>query len=410
MNAVDAQPLPRLREQIRFVGVDFSYFGERLQLQGLDLAIGQGQQVAFVGPSGSGKSTVLGLLQRLYEPRAAPSASMAMTSPQPPRTSLRGQMGVVFQDNFLFNTSIRENIRLARPEATDADVEAAARQAEIHDFIVALPDGYETDVGEAGGRLSGGQRQRIAIARAILRDPAILLLDEATSALDPGAEAAINRTIDQLAPGRTVISVTHRLASVTGMDQIYVMHKGRLIEQGTHRSLLERCGLYFELWQKQSGFEVSNDGRFAQIDADRLKQVQLFESIDADRLAHFAAQFRSEFFEAGQNVIVQGEAGDKLFVIVRGTVDVFIKDETGQEHFLDCMEDGDYFGEMALLLNQPRSATIRTVTPSLLLSLSSEQLFRMLDEFPECRAAIDRRITQSQANQAALRNRVAASI
>ena len=125
-------------------------------------------------------------------------------------------MGVVFQDNFLFNTSIRENVRLARPEATDADVEAAARQAEIHDFIVALPDRYETEVGEAGGRLSGGQRQRIAIARAIFRDPAILLLDEATSALDPGAEAAINRTIDQLAPGRTVISVTHRLASVPG--------------------------------------------------------------------------------------------------------------------------------------------------------------------------------------------------
>ena len=204
-----------------------------------------------------------------------------------------------------------------------------------------------------------------------MRDPAILLLDEATSALDPGAEAAINRTIGQLAPGRTVISVTHRLASVTGMDQIYVMHKGTLVEQGTHRSLLERCGLYYELWQKQSGFEVSNDGRFAQIDAERLKQVHLFERSSAGRLAQFAAQFRSEFFEAGQAVIVQGEVGDKLYVIVRGTVDVFIKDETGKEHFLDCMEDGDYFGEMALLLNQPRSATIRTVTPSLLLSLSA---------------------------------------
>ena len=409
-DAVAAQPLPRLREQIRFAQVDFSYSGERLQLAGIDLVIPQGQQVAFVGPSGSGKSTVLGLLQRFYEPQRGRITFDSHDIAAAMQDSLRGQMGVVFQDNFLFNTSIRENIRLARPEATDADVEAAACQAEIHDFIVALPHGYETGVGEAGGRLSGGQRQRIAIARAILRDPAILLLDEATSALDPGAEAAINRTISQLARGRTVISVTHRLASVTEVDQIYVMQNGRLIEQGTHRSLLDRCGLYSELWQKQSGFEVSKDGRFAQIDVERLKRVRLFEAIDADRLAHFANQFRSEFFEAGQDVIVEGEAGDKLYVIVRGIVHVLIRDETGEEHMLDCMEDGDYFGEMALLLDQPRSATIRTVTPSLLLSLSSEQFLGLLDQFPECRVAIDQRMAQSQANQAALRNRAMSSI
>ena len=406
VDAANAHPLPRLREQIRFADVDFSYSGERLQLEGLDLVICQGQQVAFVGPSGSGKSTVLGLLQRLYDPQHGQILFDGHDIAAATQDSLRGQMGVVFQENFLFNTSIRENVRLARPEATDADVEAAARQAEIHDFIVALPHGYETGVGEAGGRLSGGQRQRIAIARAILRDPAILLLDEATSALDPGTEAAVNRTIDQLAPGRTVISITHRLASVTEVDQIYVMHEGRLVEQGTHHSLLERRGLYYELWQKQNGFEVSNDGRFAQIDAARLKQVHLFEAIEPARLAHFANQFHSEFFEAGQEVIVEGKAGDKLYVIVRGTVHVLVKDQAGNEQFIDCMEDGDYFGEMALLLNQPRSATIRAVAPTLLLSLSSEQFFHMLDQFPECRPAIDRRIAQSQANQAAVRNRI----
>lgn len=410
LDAVDAQPLPRLREHIRFTQVDFSYSDEQLQLASVDLVIPQGQQVAFVGPSGSGKSTVLSLLLRFYEPQRGCITFDSHDIAAATQDSLRGQMGVVFQENFLFNTSIRENIRLARPEATDAAVEAAARQAEIHDFILALPHGYETDVGEAGGRLSGGQRQRIAIARAILRDPAILLLDEATSALDPGAEAAINQTISRLARGRTVISVTHRLASVTEVDQIYVMQNGRLVEQGTHRSLLDQRGLYFELWQKQGGFEVSKDGRFAQIDAQRLKQVRLFETIDSDRLAYFANQFRSEFFEAGQDVIVEGEAGDKLYVIVRGIVHVLIRDETGKEHMLDCMEDGDYFGEMALLLDQPRSATIRTVTPSLLLSLSSEQFMAMLDQFPECRVAIDQRIAQSQANQAALRNGVMSSI
>jgi ATP-binding cassette subfamily B protein len=194
------------------------------------------------------------------------------------------------------------------------------------------------------------------------------------------------------------------------MDQIYVMHHGKLVEQGTHRSLLARRGLYFELWQKQSGFEVSNDGRFAQIDADRLKQVHLFEAIEPDRLAQFANRFHSEFFEAGQDVIVEGEMGDKLYVIARGTVHVLVKDQAGKEQFIDCMEDGDYFGEMALLLNQPRSATIRTVTPTLLLSLSREQFFHLLDQFPEHRPAIDRRIALSQANQAAIRNRVLSSI
>ncbi len=403
----DARPLARLSNEIRFDQVDFGYTREHLHLSHLSLTIRQGQAVAFVGPSGSGKSTVLGLLQRFYEPLRGRVLLDDQDICAATQDSLHSQIGVVFQENFLFNTSIRENIRLARTQATDDEIEKAARAAEIHDLIMTLPHGYDTGVGEAGGRLSGGQRQRIAIARAILRDPAILILDEATSALDPGTEAAINETIGHLTRGRTVISVTHRLASVTGLDQIFVMQKGKLVEQGTHRSLLEQRGLYYHLWQKQSGFEISGDGRFAQVDAVRLKRMRLFEQVEMDRLSHFADQFHSEFFDAGRNVIVQGEVGDKLYLIVRGTVDVLVLDQEGKEQHIERLEDGDHFGEMALLLDQPRSATIRTVTPSLLLSLSREQLFLVLERFPECRPAIEQRIAQSQSNLAALQSRAA---
>ena len=158
---------------------------------------------------------------------------------------------MVFQENFLFDLSIRDNIRLGSPTATDADVEAAAKAAEIHRFIQALPDGYDTMVGERGVRLSGGQRQRIAIARALVRNPTILILDEAASALDQATEAAINKTLKKVSQGRTVISVTHRLTSVVDSDIIYVLNRGRLVEQGTHPTLLQRHGLYSKLWRSQ---------------------------------------------------------------------------------------------------------------------------------------------------------------
>jgi len=248
---VDAPALPRLTRDIVFDNVSFSYTGSEQQLRDINLTIPRGAHVAIVGPSGAGKSTVVALLLRLHDPTAGAVKMDGHDVRAYTRDSLRAQIAVVFQDNFLFDLSIRDNIRLGNLTATGADVEAAAKAAEIHQFIQALPYGYDTMVGERGVRLSGGQRQRIAIARALIRNPAIWILDEAASALDQATEAAINRTLKKVSQGRTVISVTHRLASAADSDMIYVLNHGSLVEHGTHHALLQRHGLYTKLWESQ---------------------------------------------------------------------------------------------------------------------------------------------------------------
>ena len=248
---VDALALPRLSRDIVFDNVTFSYTGSEPQLRNINFTIPRGAHVAIVGPSGAGKSTTVALLLRLHDPTAGAVKVDGHDVRAYTRDSLRAQMAVVFQDNFLFDLSIRDNIRLGNLTATDADVEAAAKGAEVHRFIQSLPRGYDTMVGERGARLSGGQRQRIAIARALIRNPAILILDEAASALDQATEAAINKTLKKVSQGRTVISVTHRLTSITDSDIIYVLNQGRLVEQGTHHTLLQRHGLYSRLWLSQ---------------------------------------------------------------------------------------------------------------------------------------------------------------
>jgi ATP-binding cassette, subfamily B, bacterial len=249
----DATPVDRLSREIRLENVSFSYTGQQTVLENLSLTIPAGRRVALVGPSGCGKSTVLSLLMRFYDPQQGRITLDGVDLRDTTEASLHGQMGMVLQESVLFNISIRENIRLGNLAATDAEVAAAAKAAEIHDLIESLPEGYDTIVGERGSRLSGGQRQRVAIARAIVRNPAILLLDEATSALDPATEAAINKTLDQLSRGRTTVFVTHRLSSVVAADVIYVLHQGKLVEQGRHSDLLARGGVYAHLWQQQGG-------------------------------------------------------------------------------------------------------------------------------------------------------------
>jgi len=255
-----APDLPSITHDITFDHVTFQYEGtEAPVIHDLDLKFDVGKRIAIVGQSGSGKSTLLNLILRLYAPTEGRITIDGLDIRRVTRESLRSQMAVVFQQDMLFNMSIRENIRLGKPGATDAEVEQAARKAEIHRYIMSLPQKYETQVGERGDTLSGGQRQRIAIARAIIRNPAVLLLDEATSALDQTTEAAINRTLLKLAKGRTMIWSTHRLTSVVDMDEIIVISGGKAIERGSHPELLVKNGVYRKLWEDQSRAQRGDD-------------------------------------------------------------------------------------------------------------------------------------------------------
>ena len=248
-----APDLPRISHDISFERVTFQYEGsETPVLDNLSLKLDVGKTIAIVGPSGSGKSTLLNLILRLYVPDEGRITIDGVDIRKVTRDSLRRSMAVVFQENMLFNMSIRENIRLGEEGATDKEVEDAARKAEIHRYIMSLPRKYDTQVGERGDTLSDGQRQRIAIARAIVRNPSVLLLDEATSALDQTTEAAINKTLMKLARGRTMIFSTHRLTSVVDMDEIIVISGGRAIERGSHKELLAKGGMYRQLWDDQS--------------------------------------------------------------------------------------------------------------------------------------------------------------
>lgn len=381
-----AGKLPALSESIRLDDVTFSYTGEHKNLDRVSCTIHRGTNVAIVGGSGSGKSTVLGLIARFYDPESGSVLFDGRDGRSVTLDSLRKQMGVVFQDSFLFNTTIRENIRLGRPDADDEDVEAAARAAEIHDVIVAMPDGYNTIVGERGGRLSGGQRQRVAIARAIVRDPRILLLDEATSALDPTTESAINSTLEQLGRSRTVISVTHRLASTVHADQILVLERGRLVESGTSGELLALDGIYKRLWDKQQGLVVSDDGARAGIEPERLRAVPILSKMSDTMLAMMAQMFLSERVSEGRKVIREGDTTvDKFYIIARGKVAVLKRQPDGNDLQIATLQDGDHFGEVALLKDTPRNATIRTLTPCIFLTLQRRQFNELIQSDPRLR-------------------------
>ncbi len=388
----DAPPLPRLARELALDGVSFGYRPDRKYLDGVALSIRTGQAVAIVGDSGSGKSTVLKLLARFYDPGEGRIAVDGRDLREFTEASWRSQVGVVFQESLLFNVSVRENLRVGKPDATDGEIEAAARAAEIHDAVQHLPEGYDTTVGEGGRRLSGGQRQRIAIARALLRDPTVLLLDEATSALDPRTEAAINSTIRRISRGRTLVSVTHRLASVAGADRVFVFDRGRLVEQGSPTELLAAGGAYAKLWEKQSGFVVAEDGSRAEVGVERLKAIPLLAQLGDSVLAEVSRRFTTERFKAGETIVQEDDLGDRFYLLVRGSVRVTTTDPAGGEREIAVLQDGDHFGEIALLRDVRRTATIRARVPSLALVLRRDQFQELLAGAPEVYARLDREI------------------
>lgn len=252
----DARPASALRGDIALHQVTFGYEPNRNVLHGVSFHIEAGQKVALVGASGAGKSTIVSLILRLYEPRTGSIMIDGTESTQYNRESLRQHIGIVLQDTVLFGASIGENISYGKPDATRDEIERAARLAYAHDFIVAMPNGYDTVLGERGGTLSGGQRQRICLARAIIKQPSILILDEPTSAVDPASAALIRDTVARIQAGKTTIVIAHQLFDMEQFDHILVVDQGRLIEQGTHGHLLARQGLYASLYAQQSSHRL----------------------------------------------------------------------------------------------------------------------------------------------------------
>jgi len=267
VDAPDAPPLRVTRGEIRLENVQFHYGGRRRVIEDFSLHIRPGEKIGLVGRSGAGKSTIVNLLLRFYDVEGGRILIDGQNIAGVRQDSLREQIAMVTQDTSLLHRSVRDNIVYGRPDATDAEMIAAAERAEAHDFIQGLTDAkgrraYDAHVGERGVKLSGGQRQRVAIARVMLKNAPILLLDEATSALDSEVEAAIQQSLYRLMEGKTVVAIAHRLSTIAAMDRLIVMDKGRIVEEGDHRELLARGGLYARLWEHQSGGFLGGDEEY----------------------------------------------------------------------------------------------------------------------------------------------------
>jgi ATP-binding cassette subfamily B protein len=263
-DAPDAKPLQVTKGEIVFDDVEFAYGGDVGGVRGVSLTIKPGEKLGIVGASGAGKSTLVSLLLRLYDGEKGQIRIDGQDISKVTQDSLRSQIGMVTQETAMFNRSARENILYGRPDASDEEMKAAAAKAEAHAFIAALEDGegrsgYDAFLGERGVKLSGGQRQRIALARAIVKDAPILVLDEATSALDSEVEAAIQAALHRVMEGKTVLAIAHRLSTLSEMDRIVVMEKGRIVESGSHEELLAQGGLYAAFWARQSGGFIGTD-------------------------------------------------------------------------------------------------------------------------------------------------------
>ncbi|MEO2077290.1 MAG: ABC transporter ATP-binding protein [Bacillus sp. (in: firmicutes)] len=245
-------PLNQFTQSIKLNNVTFSYDGKNNIINNVSLTLEKGKTYAFVGESGGGKSTILQLLLRMYDATKGEVLIDGVNIKDYSIASLREQMGIVTQDNFLYSTSIKDNIKMAKLDASDEEIYTAAKKAFAHDFISALPNGYDTEIGERGVKLSGGQKQRVALARVFLKNPSLIILDEATSALDNESEKLVQESINQFDNDKTIIMIAHRLSTILNADMIFVVKNGRILEAGNHQSLLKRNGYYKELYSKQN--------------------------------------------------------------------------------------------------------------------------------------------------------------
>jgi ATP-binding cassette subfamily B protein len=397
-----ATDLPDLQKEIRLEHVSYRHGLRESALQDVSFTIPVGMRVAVVGPSGAGKSTMVALLLRLRETTTGRILFDGRDIRGVTLRSLRRQIAVVPQDTFLFNSTIRENIAMGREGATDADMIAAAEAAGLAEVVSRTPAGYETMIGERGVRFSGGERQRLAIARALIRDPRILILDEATSALDPQTEAAILRTIVQASRGRTTLMVTHRLSVAAAADRIFVLDRGRLVEQGSHAQLIDARGLYSRMYEQQMGTGVPAGARQLPPALDQLGRIPLLGLVSREMLQSLAEQLTAERFVPGEDVVCEGEPGEKLYLIGRGQLEVLVNDGYSDRR-VNTLNVGDYFGEMALLDNCPRTATVRATEPTELYTLTRASFLTLLEGAPTVRQMVMKKVAQRRAELTAAR-------
>ncbi|NUM44152.1 MAG: ATP-binding cassette domain-containing protein [Anaerolineales bacterium] len=401
-----AAVLDNITRDITFEEVRFRHTPDRAILDGITCTIPAGNMTALVGRSGTGKSTLLHLLIRFYDPISGRILVDGVDLQQFQLDSLHQQIGVVLQEPVLLNTNVRTNIALTSPDASQAEIEAAAKASGVHEDILRLPQGYDTGVGEGGKLLSPGQRQRIALARALLRKPSLLVLDEPTAALDPETELAVMETLRQLGTRHTLLMVTHRLSSVARYArQIIVLDQGQVVEAGPHAALVNNAGLYARFWQLQSGFTISADGRMAEVRPDRLRAVPLFEHLDLALLETIAGQFTASNYEPGQYIFRQGDPGARFYIIVRGKIAIQFTGFDGKQIDLDVLHDGDYFGEIALLQDSPRGASIKVLLPTLTLSLERTQFLKLVEQSSAVRQAVQDAATKRNLTQAARQGR-----
>ncbi|GAA3397255.1 ABC transporter transmembrane domain-containing protein [Cryptosporangium minutisporangium] len=383
-----ATPLPPLRREIRLADLSFSYDGDRPTLRGIDVTIPAGTKVAFVGPTGAGKSSTLQLMMRFYDPDRGAVLFDGRDIRGATLASLRGQLGVVFQETFLFDGTLRDNIGLGRLGASPEEIEKAARAAQLHEYITTLPRGYDTPVGERGVRLSGGQRQRLALARALLRDPAVLLLDEATSALDPRTERLVAETLESVSSGRTLIAVTHRLTSIVDYDQIYVLESGQVVEQGRHDELVALGGVYADLWAEQNGLPRPSETSGDIADpAGALAQVPFFAGLDAAGLRVAAETLREIRLERGDALPARS---GQLAVVVRGQGRVFAPDPAGRSVQVAELGPGQVFG-LGALLGDDTAAELHADRRMELGILTEQALYHLATQLPPVAAALNAR-------------------
>lgn len=389
LGKADAAPDPELPEDIggkvhslRFEDVSFSYADNTPTLDKVSMTIDCPRKVMIVGPSGSGKSTILRLIENQFVPRSGRVLLNGVDMKQMGEEQVRSLISLVPQESILFQTSVRENIRMGKRDATDAEVEMAARAAEIHAIIMSLPDGYDTDVGENGSKLSGGQRQRVVIARAILSDPQIMLLDEATSALDPASRVEVEATLRKVSEGRTVVSVTHNLAQCEHADLVFVMKAGRVAESGTHRMLLAADGVYADLWQRS---EIA--GAAGSIPRDklleRLRKRPIVQNVPEIFLERLLAEMTGESVGPDTVLVEDGKPSDRLLFLMQGEAQQSLRLCDGTFMPVGILEPGDSMGDYAVLEDAEECTRVVTRSACQLLSIDAGALRALFAAEPD---------------------------